>query len=171
GVGGEVRGRPGRPVDARRRPRRGAGHDRGRLRAVPAAARLHPADATRPDRDEARARARGRSGRSGQRPALLARAPARLDRPDRTPGPGTSRRAASTLAGVSELWLPGGASADELVARVQQQVARFAETHGLSQALVEVELRDGARYLLDTISSEPGYGFITLRPHPKDEGE
>jgi hypothetical protein len=72
---------------------------------------------------------------------------------------------------VSELWLPGGASADEFVARVQQQVARFAETHGLSQALVEVELRDGARYLLDSISSEPGYGFITLRPHPKDERE
>jgi hypothetical protein len=72
---------------------------------------------------------------------------------------------------VSELWLPGGASADEFVARVQQQVARFADTHELAQALVEVELRDGARYLLDTISAEPGYGFITLRPHPKDEGE
>ena len=41
----EVRGRAGRPVDARRDARRGARHDRGRLRAVPAPARLHPADA------------------------------------------------------------------------------------------------------------------------------
>ena len=42
--------RAGRPLDARRRARRGAGHDRGRLRALPAPARLHPADAARPDR-------------------------------------------------------------------------------------------------------------------------
>ena len=48
-----LRRRPGRPVDAGRRPRRGAGHGRGRLRAVPAPARLHPAHAARPDRDEA----------------------------------------------------------------------------------------------------------------------
>ena len=81
------------------------------------------------------------------------------------------RAGVSTLASVSELWLPGGASAAEFVARVEQQVARFAETHGLSQALVEVELRDGSRYLLDTLSSEPGNGFITLRPHPEDEAE
>ena len=53
----EVRRRPGRPVDARRVPRRGAGHDRGRLRAVPAAARLHPAHAARAHDHEARTRA------------------------------------------------------------------------------------------------------------------
>jgi MoxR-like ATPase len=39
----QVRRRPGRAVDAGRLARRGAGHDRGRLRAVPAPARLHPA--------------------------------------------------------------------------------------------------------------------------------
>ena len=72
---------------------------------------------------------------------------------------------------MSELWLPGAPSADDFVARVHQQIARFAEAHGLAQAKVEVELRDGALLVLDTISPEPGYGFITLRPHAQDGGE
>jgi hypothetical protein len=72
---------------------------------------------------------------------------------------------------VSELWVPSGASTDEFIARVHQQVARFAEEHGLAQAMVEVELRDGPRLLLDSISPEPGQGFVTLRPHPEDENE
>jgi hypothetical protein len=77
----------------------------------------------------------------------------------------------STLAGVSDLWLPGAPSVDEFVTRVHQQIGHFTETHGLQKALVEVHLRDGSRYLLDTISAEPGHGFVTLRPHPEDEGE
>ena len=44
----EVRRRPGRALDARGRGRRGAGHDRGRLRALPAPARLPQAHAARP---------------------------------------------------------------------------------------------------------------------------
>jgi hypothetical protein len=73
---------------------------------------------------------------------------------------------------VSELWLPGGAlDIDDFVRRVHQQVERFAETQGLAQAMVEVELRDGARHVLDTISPEPGYGFVTLRPHGTDTDE
>ena len=80
--------------------------------------------------------------------------------------------AKSTLARMSELWLPGGAlDIDEFVRRVHQQIARFAETHGLAQALVEVELRDGARHVLDTIAAEPGYGFVTLRPHATNKDE
>ncbi len=72
---------------------------------------------------------------------------------------------------MSELWVPGGPSADDFIARVHQQIARFAEARGLPQARVEVGLRDGALLVLDTISPEPGYGFITLRPHPEDGGE
>jgi hypothetical protein len=73
---------------------------------------------------------------------------------------------------MSELWLPGGAlDIDDFVRRVHQQVERFAETQGLAQAMVEVELRDGARHVLDTISPEPGYGFVTLRPHRTDADE
>ncbi len=52
----EVRRRPRRPVDAGRRARRGAGDDRGRLRAVLAPARLPPADAAWPNRHRSRAR-------------------------------------------------------------------------------------------------------------------
>ena len=72
---------------------------------------------------------------------------------------------------MSELWLPGGPSADDFVTRVHQQIARFAEAHGLAQAKVEVELRDGALLVLDAISPEPGYGFVTLRPHPESDDE
>ena len=72
---------------------------------------------------------------------------------------------------MSELWVPGTPSADDFVARVHQQIARFGEEHGLAQTMVEVELRDGRRYVLDTLSAQPGYGFFTLRPHPEEEGE
>jgi hypothetical protein len=73
---------------------------------------------------------------------------------------------------MSELWVPGGAlDIDDFVRRIHQQIARFADAHGLEQAMVEVELRDGSRHVLDTISPEPGYGFVTLRPHAKDEDE
>ena len=66
---------------------------------------------------------------------------------------------------MSEPWLPGGASLDDFVTRIHAQIASFAEEHGLAQAKVEVELRDGAVHVLDTISAEPGYGFVTLCPH------
>jgi hypothetical protein len=66
---------------------------------------------------------------------------------------------------MSEPWLPGGASLDDFVTRIHGQIARFAEEHGLAQAKVEVELGDGAVHVLDKISAEPGYGFVTLCPH------
>ena len=57
---GKFGGGPVGLIDAGRRARRGAGHDRGRLRAVPAPARVHPAHAARPDRHRARPGARRR---------------------------------------------------------------------------------------------------------------
>jgi hypothetical protein len=72
---------------------------------------------------------------------------------------------------MAELWTPGGHSADDFVPRVHQQIARFAEAHGLDKAMVEIVLRDGSRLVLDTIAPEPGLGFITLRPHPEDGGD
>ena len=57
--------------DARGVARRGAGHDRGRLRAVPAPARLHPAHAARPHDHEARPRAHRRARRADARAAVL----------------------------------------------------------------------------------------------------
>lgn len=57
------------------------------------------------------------------------------------------------------------APSDAFVARLHRQIERFAADAGIARAFVEVELGDGARYALDTISPEPGFGFVTLRPH------
>jgi hypothetical protein len=72
---------------------------------------------------------------------------------------------------MSHVWTPGGPSADEFVARVHQQVARFAERRGVTQAKVEVELHDGALLVLDSIAGEPGYGFVTLCPPVENDRE
>ena len=70
---------------------------------------------------------------------------------------------------MPELWIPGMAGPlDELVARIHRRIAAFAAEHELEQAEVEAELHDGALLRLSTISAEPGYGFITLVPHPED---
>ena len=70
---------------------------------------------------------------------------------------------------MPELWIPGMAGPlDELVARIHRRIASFAAEHELEQAQVEVELYDGALLRLSSISAEPGYGFITLVPHPED---
>src|SRR3954447_42643 len=66
---------------------------------------------------------------------------------------------------MSSLWVPGAGSGDDLVRRVHRQIERFAEQAGAS-ALVELQLHDGSLFTLDTIAPEPGYGFVTIRPHP-----
>jgi hypothetical protein len=71
---------------------------------------------------------------------------------------------------MSELWLPGAAGPqDEFVTRLHRRIERFAEAHGIAQAVVEVELRDGARFKLDSISPDPGYGFVALVPHAGED--
>ena len=65
-------GGPGRPVHAGGRRRRGAGHDRGRVRALPAAGGADQAHAARAGRDAGRLRAsRARSRRRRRRGAVL----------------------------------------------------------------------------------------------------
>src|SRR4029450_13598886 len=105
------------PVDARRCARRGAGHDRRRLRALSAPARLHPADATWADRDGARPA--GARGRRRQDEAVLS--------PD--------------------VWVPGSAepSLEAFVSRVLMQIERYTVTHSAERTHVEVELGDGER--------------------------
>jgi hypothetical protein len=71
---------------------------------------------------------------------------------------------------VSDLWTPGNAGPhQELVDRIHRQIARFAREREIEQAVVELELRDGSRLELDAILPEPGYGFVTIRPHPGDD--
>jgi hypothetical protein len=54
---------------------------------------------------------------------------------------------------------------EDLVSRIHRRIDAFANEHGLEQAMVEVELADGALLRLASISPEPGYGFLTLVPH------
>jgi hypothetical protein len=69
-----------------------------------------------------------------------------------------------------ELWVPGAAepSLDDFVSRVLRQIEQFTGTHSAERSHVEVELWDGERLALQSLSSEPGYGFLTLTVH---EGE
>ena len=60
---------------------------------------------------------------------------------------------------------------DEFVGRLHRAIARFADEAGVERAFVEVELADGARYTVDSISAEPGYGFVTIRPFPDDDDD
>jgi hypothetical protein len=73
---------------------------------------------------------------------------------------------------VPELWVPGAPapSLEDFVDRLNKTVERFAQEHAEGRAAVEVELADGALLQLVSIHSEPGYGFLTLRPHA-EEGE
>jgi hypothetical protein len=67
---------------------------------------------------------------------------------------------------VSDLWTPGKAGPhEELVERIHRQVARFARERGIEQPVVDVELRGGSRFRLESLLPEPGYGFVTIRPH------
>jgi hypothetical protein len=66
-----------------------------------------------------------------------------------------------------ELWVPGAAepSLDALVDRIHRQIERYTSTHSAAQSHVEVELVDGERLTLRSISGEPGFGFLTLAVH------
>jgi hypothetical protein len=52
------------------------------------------------------------------------------------------------------------------VKRLLRIVERFQEEHELESAEVEVELFDGSRHRLASITAEPGFGFLSLVPVP-----
>lgn len=70
-----------------------------------------------------------------------------------------------------DLWVPGAAepSLDGFVERVHRQIERYTTTHASERSHVEVELADGARLALASLSSEPGFGFLTLAVHEGEE--
>lgn len=74
---------------------------------------------------------------------------------------------------MPELWVPGAAepSIVDFVDRVVKQIARFASEVPGGEAQVEVELRDGSLIPLESIVPEPGFGFVTLRPHGRRKEE
>ena len=69
-----------------------------------------------------------------------------------------------------DLWVPGFAGPlDDLVNRIHRRIEEFAKDEGVEQAYVEVELVDGVRYAVQSLTAEPGYGFVTIRPHAGDD--
>jgi hypothetical protein len=72
-----------------------------------------------------------------------------------------------------DLWVPGAAepSLDDFVARIHRQIEQYTSTHSAARSHVEVELGDGERLTLQSLSSEPGYGFLTLTVQGEDDVE
>ena len=70
----------------------------------------------------------------------------------------------------SEFWVPGAAqpSLADFVEKVLRQIERYTAAHTAEQTHVEVELGDGERLALVSLSGEPGYGFLTLSVHAAD---
>ncbi len=74
---------------------------------------------------------------------------------------------------MPELWVPGLAepSMEAFVDRLHRNIERFANEVPGGEAQVEIELRDGSLLPLESILPEPGFGFVTLRPHSRHKEE
>ena len=69
-----------------------------------------------------------------------------------------------------DLWLPVFVGPlDDLVDRIHRRIEQYATEAGVEKAFVEIELLDGARYKVESLAPEPGYGFVTIHPHPDDD--
>ena len=72
----------------------------------------------------------------------------------------------------THVWTPGAAGPlDEFVSRVTRMIAAFANEHGLEQAEVSIELVDGSRYTLATVTADPGFGFLSFAPYREEGNE
>ena len=64
---------------------------------------------------------------------------------------------------MPELWTPVAEMPHQaFVDRLHKAITAFAEANGIGKAVVEVELADNARYVLEHIEPEPGFGMVTL---------
>jgi hypothetical protein len=72
---------------------------------------------------------------------------------------------------LTSLWIPGAAepSLEAFVERVHRQIERYTASHSAERSHVEVELAEGERLTLQSLSSEPGFGFLTLSVRREDE--
>jgi hypothetical protein len=67
---------------------------------------------------------------------------------------------------MPELWTPVVEGPHEaFVERLYRTIAKFAEMSGVKTPVVEVELADTSRFVLDRIEPEPGFGMITIYVH------
>jgi len=64
---------------------------------------------------------------------------------------------------MPDLWTPVGELPHEaFVERIHKAIGSFAEANGVEKPVVEVELADGSRFVLERIEPEPGFGMVTL---------
>jgi hypothetical protein len=64
---------------------------------------------------------------------------------------------------VPDLWTPVAELPHEaFVERLHKAIASFAEANGVEKPLVEVELADRSRFVLERIEPEPGFGMVML---------
>jgi hypothetical protein len=70
----------------------------------------------------------------------------------------------------SGIWTPTQEGPHEaFVERFVKVIAAFAEQHGVKTPLIEVELADSARFVLERLDPEPGNGMVTLHVHAEDD--
>jgi hypothetical protein len=64
---------------------------------------------------------------------------------------------------MPELWTPTAELPHEaFIDRLLKAIASFAEANGVEKPVVEVELADRSRFVLERIEPEPGFGMVTL---------
>jgi hypothetical protein len=64
---------------------------------------------------------------------------------------------------VPDLWTPVAEMPHQaFVDRLHKAITSFAEANGIEKAVVEVELADNSRLVLEHIEAEPGFGMVTL---------
>jgi hypothetical protein len=64
---------------------------------------------------------------------------------------------------MPDLWTPVPELPHEaFVERLYKAIAAFAEANGVAKPVVEVELADTSRFVLEHIDPEPGFGMLTL---------
>jgi hypothetical protein len=73
---------------------------------------------------------------------------------------------------VSGLWTPLSEGPHEaFVDRLHRLISQFAEERGVKAPLVQLELSDGARFIIERITPEPGFGMVTVVVHPSRDTE
>ncbi len=64
---------------------------------------------------------------------------------------------------MPELWTPVPELPHEaFVERLHKAIASFAEAEGVEKPIVEIELADRSRFVLERIEPDPGFGMVTL---------
>ncbi len=67
---------------------------------------------------------------------------------------------------MPELWTPVLEGPHEaFVERLHRTFADFAEATGVQTPVVEIELADTSRFVIDRILPDPGFGMITVYVH------